>query len=220
MVSRATFNGAQSGGKKISLADTIVIGRLRRRRAGGERAGYEVTVPFTPGRMDASQEQTDPVSFAFLEPKADGFRNYRKAPYAVTAEATCWSTGAAPDSDRPRDDGSHRRYARPRRQLRGHDSTESSPSVPVSSRPTSSSICSIRARSGSRRKRHGLFEGRDRQRGALLWTASRVDLIFGANAQLRALAEVYACADSGEKFVHDFVAAWSKVMNLDRFDLL
>ena len=217
---RATSNGAQSGGKKISLADTIVLAGCAAVEQAVKKAGYAVTVPFTPGRMDASQEQTDPVSFAFLEPKADGFRNYQKAPYAVTAEHLLVDkaqllTLTAPEMTvllggmRVLDanfGGTKHGVFTKRPGVLTTDFFVNLLDMGTEWRPTKEDI--------------SVFEGRDRATGALMWTATRVDLIFGADAQLRALAEVYACADSEEKFVHDFVAAWSKVMDLDRFDLL
>ena len=217
---RAAFNGAQSGGKKISLADTIVLAGCAAVEQAAKKAGYEVTVPYTPGRMDASQEQTDPVSFAFLEPKADGFRNYQQAPFAVTTEHLLVDkaqllTLTAPEMTvliggmRVLDanfGGTKHGVFTKRPGVLTTDFFVNLLDTGTEWKPT--------------KEDNGLFEGRDRATGALLWAATRVDLIFGANAQLRALAEVCACADSGEKFVHDFVAAWSKVMSLDRFDLL
>ena len=217
---RAAFNGAQSGGKKISLADTIVLAGCAAVEQAAKKAGYEVTVPYTPGRMDASQEQTDPVSFAFLEPKADGFRNYQQAPFAVTTEHLLVDkaqllTLTAPEMTvliggmRVLDanfGGTKHGVFTKRPGVLTTDFFVNLLDTGTEWKPT--------------KEDNGLFEGRDRATGALMWAATRVDLIFGANAQLRALAEVCACADSGEKFVHDFVAAWSKVMSLDRFDLL
>ena len=217
---RAAFNGAQSGGKKISLADTIVLAGCAAVEQAAKKAGYEVTIPYTPGRMDASQEQTDPVSFAFIEPKADGFRNYQQAPFAVTTEHLLVDkaqllTLTAPEMtvliggmrvlDANFEGTKHGVFTKRPGALTA-DFFVNLLDMGTEWKPT--------------KEDNSLFEGRDRATGAIKWTATRVDLIFGADAQLRALAEVYACADSEEKFVHDFVATWSKVMNLDRFDLL
>jgi len=213
------FNGAQSGGKVVSLADVIVLGGCAAVERAAKNAGYDVQVPFTPGRTDASQEQTDVESFAVLEPAADGFRNYLKAQYAVAAEELLLD----------------------RAQLL----TLSAPEMTVlvgGMRVLNANFG--RSQHGVFTKRPGtltndffvnlldmsttwkatsedgdVFEGRDRATGELKWTGTRIDLIFGSNSQLRALAEVYGCEDAREKFLHDFVAAWNKVMNLDRFDL-
>lgn len=216
---RGDFNAAQSDGKKISLADMIVLAGCAGVEQAARNAGYEVTVPFTPGRMDASQEQTDVQSFSVLEPKADGFRNYQKARYAVPAEELLLDkaqllTLTAPEMTvllggmrvlKTNFGGTQHGVFTERPEALTNDffvnlldmSTVWSPSSEDSK----------------------IFEGRDRATGELKWTATRVDLIFGANSQLRALAEVYACDDSQEKFLRDFIAVWNKVMNLDRFDL-
>ena len=216
---QSAFNGAQSGGKKVSLADLIVLAGCAGVEQAAKNAGFEVTVPFTPGRMDASQEQTDVESFAVLEPAADGFRNYLKAKYAVRAEELLVD----------------------RAQLL----TLTAPEMTVlvgGMRVLKTNFASVQHGVFTKRPEaltndffvnlldmsttwkataedDGVFEGRDRESGALKWTGTRVDLIFGSNSQLRALAEVYGCEDSQEKFLHDFVAVWNKVMNLDRFDL-
>ena len=182
-------------------------------------AGYSATVPFTPGRTDASQEQTDVQSFAVLEPKADGFRNYQKAKYAVSAEEMLVDkaqllTLTAPEMtvliggmrvlNANVGKSKHGVFTR-RPGTLTHDFFVNLLDMGTEWKPVSED--------------NDVFEGRDRKTGKAKWTATRVDLIFGSNSQLRALAEVYACEDSQQKFVEDFVAAWNKVMNLDRFDL-
>ncbi len=214
------FNSAQKKGKKISLADLIVLGGCAAVEAAAKAAGYEVEVPFTPGRVDALQEQTDVNSFAVLEPEADGFRNYQKTTYSVSAEEMLVDKA----------------------QLL----TLSAPEMTVligGLRVLGANYCS--SQHGVFTKQPGkltndffvnltdmgvqwhpenedaqMFKAHDRKTGEVRWTGSRVDLVFGSNSQLRALAEVYAQDDAKEKFVHDFVAAWNKVMNLDRFDLV
>ncbi len=213
------FNSAASGGKKVSLADLIVLAGCAGVEQAAKNAGHAVTVPFTPGRMDASQEQTDAVSFAVLEPKADGFRNYLKAKYAVSAEEMLVDkaqllTLTAPEMT----------VLLGGMRVMGANVGGSRHGV-FTRRPGALTndffvnLLDMGTEWKSASKDGDVFEGRDRKTGELKWTATRVDLIFGANSQLRALAEVYACADGQEKFLHDFVAAWNKVMNLDRFDL-
>ena len=213
------FNKAQSGGKKVSLADLIVLGGSAAIEQAAKNAGHTVTVPFRAGRMDASQEKTDVESFAALEPIADGFRNYLKGKYRVSAEALLIDkaqllTLTAPEMTA---------LVGGLRVL--NTQVGQTPHGVFTKRPealTNDFFINLldmgtewKAVSDAR----DAFEGRDRQTGATKWTGSRVDLVFGSNAQLRALAEVYASADAQEKFVRDFVAAWTKVMNLDRFDL-
>ena len=213
------FNSAASGGKKVSLADLIVLAGCAGVEQAAKNAGHAMTVPFTPGRMDASQEQTDAVSFAVLEPKADGFRNYLKAKYAVSAEEMLVDkaqllTLTAPEMT----------LLLGGMRVLGANVGGSKHGV-FTRRPGALTndffvnLLDMGTEWKSASKDGDVFEGRDRRTGELKWTATRVDLIFGANSQLRALAEVYACADGQEKFLHDFVAAWNKVMNLDRFDL-
>jgi catalase-peroxidase len=215
---QSAFNGAQSGGKKVSLADLIVLAGCSGIEQAAKNAGHEVTVPFTPGRMDASQEQTDVESFAVLEPAADGFRNYLKAKYAVTAEELLVDraqllTLTAPEMTvlvgglrvlKTNFGGSQHGIFTKRPETLTNDFFVNLLDMSTTWKATAED--------------DGAFEGRDRATGALKWTGTRVDLIFGSNSQLRALAEVYACEDSQEKFLHDFVAVWNKVMNLDRFD--
>jgi len=213
------FNDSQTGGKKVSMADLIVLGGCVAIEAAAKKAGQDVRVPFTPGRTDASQDQTDVESFSVLEPVADGFRNYLKSKYAVSAEellvdraqlltltapemtvliagmrvlnANYGQSGHGVFTDRP--------------EVLTNDFFVNLLDMGTSWKPTS--------------KDSDVFEGRDRATGEIKWTATRVDLIFGANSQLRAVAEVYGCQDSAQKFIQDFVAAWDKVMNLDRFGL-
>jgi catalase-peroxidase len=213
------FNGAQSGGKIVSLADLIVLGGCAAVEEAAKNAGHDVTVPFTPGRTDASQEQTDVESFAVLEPVADGFRNYQKAKYAVSAEELLVNraqllTLTAPEMTALV--GGMRALNANYGQAQHGVFTERPETltndffVNLLDMGTTWKVAS---------EDGDVFEGRDRATGELKWTGTRVDLIFGSNSRLRALAEVYGCEDSQEKFLHDFVAAWSKVMNLDRFDL-
>ncbi len=216
---RSAFNGAQSDGKKVSLADLIVLAGCAGVEQAAKNAGYEVTVPFTPGRMDALQEQTDAASFAVLEPIADGFRNYQKARYAVSAEELLVDraqllTLTAPEMAV---------LVGGMRVL--NTNFGGSPHGVFTRRPEALTndffvnLLDMGTAWKTTAEDDGVFEGRDRATGELKWTGTRVDLIFGSNSQLRALAEVYGCEDSREKFVHDFVAAWNKVMMLDRFDL-
>ena len=216
---QSAFNGAQSGGKKVSLADLIVLAGCAGVEQAAKNAGYEVTVPFSPGRTDASPEQTDAASFAVLEPKADGFRNYQKAKYAVSAEELLVDkaqllTLTAPEMTvliggmrvmGANFGGSKHGVFTKRAEALTNDFFVNLLDMGTTWKAASND--------------GDVFEGRDRKTGELKWTGTRVDLIFGANSQLRALAEVYGCKDSQEKFLHDFVAVWNKVMNLDRFDL-
>lgn len=213
------FNASQSGGKKVSLADVIVLGGCAAVEQAAKNAGHDVQVPFSPGRTDADQEQTDVESFVVLQPTADGFRNYLA--------------------------GSHERPAEELLVDRAYLLTLTAPEMTVlvggmrvlnanvgrsehgvfTERPetlTNDFFMNLldmntvwRASAAS----EGLFEGRDRKTGEIKWTGTAVDLVFGSNSQLRAIAEVYGCDDSQQSFVRDFVAAWDKVMNLDRFDL-
>ena len=213
------FNGAQPGGKRVSLADVIVLGGCAGVEQAAKNAGHDVTVPFTPGRTDASQEQTDVESFAVLEPAADGFRNYLKKKYAVSAEELLVDraqllTLTAPEMtvliggirvlNANFGQSQHGVFTK-RTETLTNDFFVNLLDMSTTWKATSED--------------EDVFEGRDRATGELKWTGTRVDLIFGSNSQLRALAEVYGCEDSQEKFVHYFVEVWNKVMNLDRFDL-
>ncbi len=176
-------------------------------------------LPFSPGRTDASQKQTDVHSFAVLEPKADGFRNYLRSGVPLTGGRTAGGSGAVADADRSRDDGSHRRHARPECELRAVQTRRlHQPARDVDERFLRQPARHEHEMAASATS-EGVFEGRDRATGETKWTGTRVDLVFGSNSQLRAIAEVYACDDSKETFVKDFASAWNKVMNLDRFDL-
>ncbi len=215
----SSFNSAQSDGKKVSLADLIVLAGCAAVEQAAKNAGHRVAVPFTPGRMDALQEQTDAASFAVLEPVADGFRNYQKARYAVSAEELLADKAQLLTLTAPEMTvlvGGMR--------VLNANFGKSQHGV-FTKRPETLTndffvnLLDMATEWKAVSKHADVFEGRDRKTGELKWTGTRVDLVFGSNSQLRALAEVYGCADSSEKFVHDFVAAWNKVMNLDRFDL-
>ncbi|TVR48163.1 MAG: catalase/peroxidase HPI [Puniceicoccaceae bacterium] len=213
------FNDGRSDSKKISLADLIVLGGCAGIEEAARRAGHEITVPFTPGRTDASEEQTDVESFAFLEPEADGFRNYAKREYSVSAEEMLIDraqllTLTAPEMTvligglrvlGANHRGSAHGVFTDRPETLGNDFFVNLLDFGTTWKPTSEA--------GTE------FEGRDRKTGKVKWTGTRVDLIFGSNSELRAIAEVYATADGEQRFLHDFVAAWHKVMELDRFDL-
>ena len=217
---RDEFNKAEAGGKKISLADLIVLGGCAGVERAANNAGHKVTVPFTPGRMDASQAQTDVKSFAVLEPIADGFRNYLTGKYGVSAEELLIDkaqllTLTAPELTvlvgglrvlGANAGGSKHGVFTKKLEALNNDFFVNLLDMSTEWKPTSDA--------------KDVFEGRDRKTGELKWTGTRVDLVFGSNAQLRALAEVYGSSDAQEKFVQDFVAAWNKVMNLDRFDLV
>ncbi len=216
---RSEFNNAQSGGKKVSLADLIVLAGCAGVEQAARNAGHEVTVPFTPGRMDASPEQTDAASFAVLEPVADGFRNYLKTKFSVSAEELLVDraqllTLTAPEMTvllgglRVLDTNFGQSQ---------HGVFTKRPGALTNDFFVNLLDMSTAWKATTEDK--DVFEGRDRATGELRWTGTRVDLVFGSNSQLRALAEVYACEDSSKKFVHDFVTVWNKIMNLDRFDL-
>ncbi len=216
---QSAFNSAQSGGKKVSLADLIVLAGCAGVEQAAKSAGHEVTVPFKPGRMDASQEQTDAASFAVLEPIADGFRNYLKTKFSVSAEELLVDRAQLLTLTAPEMTvliGGLRVLNTNFGQSQ-HGVFTKRPGTLTNDFFVNLLDMSTTWNASSQDK--DVFEGRDRATGKLKWTGTRVDLIFGSNSQLRALAEVHACEDSMEKFVHDFVAAWNKVMNLDRFDL-
>ena len=213
------FNGAQSNGKAVSLADLIVLGGCVGVEQAAKAAGHDVTVPFTPGRTDASAEQTDVVSFAVLEPKADGFRNYLKSQYAVSAEELLVDRAQLLSLTAPEMTvlvGGLRVLNANVGQSQ-HGVFTKRPEALTNDFFVNLLDLSTTWRAAS--EAEDVFEGHDRATGEPKWTGTRVDLIFGSNSELRALAEVYACDDAQEAFVQDFVAAWTKVMTLDRFDL-
>jgi catalase-peroxidase len=209
-----------SGGKNVSLADLIVLGGSAGIEKAAKNAGHDITVPFTPGRVDASQEQTDEESFEALEPVADGFRNYTQARYAGRAEAFLVDKAQLLTLTAPEltvllggmrvlntnfDHSQHGVFT--------HKTDTLTNDFFVN-------LLDITTKWTATSEAADLFQGRDRKTGAIRWTATRADLVFGSNSELRALAEVYACEDAKDKFVKDFVAAWVKVMNADRFDLV
>ena len=216
---RERFNGAQAGGKRISMADLIVLAGCAAVEAAAKAGGHAVEVPFAPGRADASQAQTDVESFAPMEPQADGFRNYLQQTFRVPAEEMLVDRAQLLSLSAPEMAvlvGGLRVLGANVGGVRHGVLTE---------RPGTLSndffvhLLDMGTRWQPSADGEGIYEGRDRASGALRWTGTRVDLVFGANSQLRAIAEVYAQNDAGERFVQDFVAAWNKVMNLDRFDL-
>ena len=212
------FNAAQTG-KKVALADLIVLAGCAGVEEAARKGGVNVTVPFAPGRMDASQAQTDVESFAVLEPIADGFRNYQKGQYSVSAEELLLDRAQLLKLSAPEMTvlvGGMRALDTNVGQSRHGVFTERPGTL---TNDFFVNLLDMGAEWKAVPDAQDVFEGRDRKNGKVKWTATRVDLIFGSNSQLRALAEVYASADAQEKFVHDFVAAWNKVMNLDRFDL-
>jgi catalase-peroxidase len=213
------FNKSQSGGKKVSLADLIVLGGGAAIEKAAKAAGHDVRVPFTPGRMDASQEQTDVESFGPLEPAADGFRNYLRDKQRLSAEELLVDRAQLLNLTAPEMTvlvgGLRVLGANARRSAHGAFTKKTETLTNDFFVNLLDMSTQWQPAAGS----EGAFEGRDRKTNEIKWTGTRVDLIFGSHSQLRALAEVYACADSKEKFVNDFVAAWSKVMNLDRFDI-
>jgi len=216
---RDEFNAAQNNGKAISIAGLIILGGCAGIEQAAKNAGYDVTVPFSPGRGDALQEQTDVESFAALEPIADGFRNYLKANHTSSAEELLVDkaqlmTLTAPEMtvllggmrvlDTNFDQSNHGVFTKNTAALTNDFFVN---------------LLDLGTTWKADSNNENIFEGCDRITGELKWTGTRADLIFGSNAELRALAEVYACGDAKEQFVQDFVAAWSKVMNLDRYDL-
>ncbi|MGL5001748.1 MAG: peroxidase family protein, partial [Casimicrobium sp.] len=216
---QAQFNASAAGGKKVSLADLIVLAGSAAVEKAAKDGGFNVTVPFTPGRADATQAQTDAESFAALEPEADGFRNYQKRAYSTSAEEMLLDRAQLLTLSAPEmtvlvgglrvlginADGSEHGVFTKRKAVLSNDFFTNLLDMRTVWTPTSDAKES--------------FVGKDRTSGAQKWTATRVDLVFGSNSQLRAIAEVYAQDDAKEKFARDFVAAWTKVMNLDRFTL-
>ena len=212
------FNSSQSGGKKVSLADLIVLGGCAAVEAAAKKAGHDVKIPFSPGRTDASQDQTDVHSFAPLEPVADGFRNYQRTGNQTPAEELLLDRSQLLTLTAPEMTvlvGGMRALNANFGQSK-HGVFTSRPETLTNDFFVNLLDMGTKWEASST---EGVFEGRDRATGKVKWTGTRVDLVFGSNSQLRALAEVYACDDSKEAFVKDFVAAWNKVMNLDRYDL-
>src|SRR5467141_277197 len=216
---RRDVNASQTGGKKVSLADLIVLGGCAAIEKAAKAAGHDVKVPFTPGRMDASQEQTDVDSFAPLEPIADGFRNYLRGTQRLSPEELLVDRAQLLNLTAP-----EMTVLLGGLRVLGANAGQSTHGV-FTKRPETLTndffvnLLDMSTQWQPAAGSEGVYEGRDRKTSDVKWTGTRVDLIFGSHSQLRALAEVYACADSKEKFVKDFVAAWNKVMNLDRFDL-
>ena len=213
------FNGSSSGGKKVSLADLIILGGNAAVEEAAKKAGHDVKIPFSPGRTDASQQQTDVEAFAVLEPTADGFVNYLPKGHPIPAEEMLVDRAQLLTLTAPEmtvlvggmralnvnfGQSKHGVFTK-RPETLTNDFFVNLLDMSTEWQPSAGS--------------EGVYEGRDRKTNEIKWTGTRVDLIFGAHSELRALAEVYACADSKEKFVKDFAAAWGKVMNLDRFDL-
>jgi catalase-peroxidase len=219
-LSRREFNASATGGKKVSLADSDRTCRFAGIEKAAKAAGHDVKVPFTPGRMDTSQEQTDVDSFAVLEPNADGFRNYLKTKFTVPTEELLVDKAQLLGLTAPEmtvlvggmrvlnanyDHSSHGVFT-DRKEVLTNDFFVNLLGMDTVWTATDET--------------KEVFEGRDRKTGQVKWTATRADLIFGSNSELRSVCEVYASSDAGEKFVSDFVAAWTKVMNNDRFDLV
>jgi catalase-peroxidase len=212
------FNASKSDGTVVSLADVIVLGGCAAIEAAAKNAGHDVVVPFSPGRTDASQDQTDAESFAVLEPTADGFRNYLgnwhlNSPEELLVERAALLTLSAPEMTVLI--GGLRVLGANVGQSQLGVFTKTPGTLTTDYFTNLLDMTTTWKASGTPH----VYEGRDRRTGELKWTGTEVDLIFGSNSQLRALAEVYACDDSQQAFVHDFIAAWNKVMNLDRFDL-
>jgi catalase-peroxidase len=213
------FNGAQSGGKQVSLADLIVLGGCAAVEKAAQQAGHAVTVPFSPGRMDALQEETDVQAFAVLEPAADGFRNYVRKGTEGSVAAQLVDRANLLNLTAPEMTvliGG----------MRALNANFAAVQHGVFTRRPESltndffvNLLDMRTRWQKSATMEGVYEGLDRTTGERKWTGTTVDLLFGSNSQLRALAEFYACGDSQSTFVRDFVSAWNKVMNLDRFDL-
>jgi catalase-peroxidase len=213
------FNGSQTSGKRVSLADLIVLGGCAAVEQAAKQAGHDVRVPFTPGRTDASQEQTDVESFAVLEPTADGFRNYLRKGHRASAEHLLVEKAFMLKLSAPE-------MTALVGGMRVLDANVAQSELGVlTERPETLTndffvnLLDMSTEWQASSTSEGVFEGRDRSTGEVKWTGTAVDLVFGSNSQLRAIAEVYGSGDAEQKFVRDFVAAWDKVMNLDRFDL-
>ena len=216
---QAEFNSSQTGGKRVSLADLIVLAGCAGVEQAAQNAGHDAQVPFTPGRTDASQEWTDVESFAVLEPTADGFRNYLQAgqegkPEDLLVERACLLTLTAPEMT-VLVGGLRVLNANTGQSERGVFTER----IGALTNDFFVNLLDMHTEWSATSASQDVFEGRDRRTGALKWTGTRVDLVFGSNSELRSIAEVYGCDDAQQVFVRDFVAAWDKVMNLDRFDL-
>ncbi len=216
---RHSFNAAQNGGKQISMADMIVLAGCAAVEKAAHDAGHKVTVPFTPGRGDATQEHTDVNSVAALEPKADGFRNYLRSGLKTAAEDLLVDKAQLLTLTAPEMTALFGGLRALGANYNGSKHGVFTHNTGVLNNDYFVNLLDLNTTWSATSETQQEFEGRDRKSGAVKWTATRVDLIFGSNSELRALAEVYGCNDGKEKFVHDFVAAWNKVMNLDRFDL-
>ena len=213
------FNGSAAGGKKVSLADLIVLGGCAAVEKAASNAGVKLTVPFTPGRTDASAEHTDVESFSILEPQADGFRNYMKKKYTTSAEEMLVDKAQLLTLTAPEMTALVGGMRVLNANFDGNQHGVFTKKSETLSNDFFVNLLDLTTTWATTDPHQDMFEGTDRTTGAKKWTATRVDLIFGSNSELRALAEVYGCNDGQEKFVHDFVAAWTKVMNLDRFEL-
>jgi catalase-peroxidase len=215
----SAFNAAQSGGKKVSLADLIVLAGGAAIEQAAKKAGHDVTVPFTPGRMDASQEQTDVESFAALEPVADGFRNFLKGKYTIPAETLLVDKAQLLTLTAPEMTALVGGLRVLKTNVGGTQHGVFTKRPEALTNDFFVNLLDMNTEWKAVSKDADVFECRDCKTGERKWTGTRVDLIFGSNSLLRALAEVYGSSDAEKKFIHDFVAAWTKVMNLDRFDL-
>jgi catalase-peroxidase len=217
---QSAFNSAQSGGKQISMADLIVLAGGAGIEQAAKNAGHDLTVPFTPGRADATQEQTDVESFAILEPAGDGFRNYFKPKHKITAEEMLIDKAQLMTLTAPEMTAlvGGMRVLNTNFNQSKHGVFTKHPETLTNDFFVN--LLDMGTTWSATSDAQDVFEGRDRSTGAIKWTGTRADLIFGSNSELRAIAEVYGCADGQQKFVNDFVAAWAKVMNLDRFDLV
>ncbi|HWI00324.1 MAG TPA: peroxidase family protein, partial [Propionibacteriaceae bacterium] len=216
---KQAFNRSQSGRTKVSLADLVVLGGCAAVEQAAKNGGHDVTVPFAPGRTDASQEQTDMESFAVLEPTADGFRNYLRAGEELPAETLLVDRAFMLTLTAPEMTvliGGMRALNANFGQYQHGVFTDRPETL---TNDFFVNLLDMGTEWKASASAENVYEGRHRATGELRWTATPVDLVFGSNSQLRAISEVYACDDAKEKFVHDFVAAWDKVMNLDRFDL-
>ncbi len=216
---QSEFNSAQSGGKKVSIADLIVLGGVAAVEEAAKAAGVTVTVPFTPGRMDASQEQTDVESFSVLEPAADGFRNYQRAKFSVTAEELLVDRAQLLTLTAPEMTALIGGLRVLGTNADGSQAGVFTKQIGTLSNDFFLNLLDMSTQWSPTEEGAETYVGKDRSTGEVKWTATRADLVFGSNSQLRALAEVYGQEDSKERFVQDFVAAWSKVMDLDRFDV-